>query len=133
VRPETQAYLDKARQSLLHARAILEIELGDDSGRAIYLAALHAAQALIFERTGRVAKTHRGVHGQFLNLVAEEARVDAGLRRFLSEGYRLKSTADYEIGPDAVVPLQEAAAAIATAARFVDAVSELLADSAGTK
>ncbi len=73
------------------------------------------------------------MHGQFLKLVAEEAGVDAGLRRFLSEGYRLKSTADYEIGPEAVVPLQEAAAAIATATRFVDAVSELLAGPSGTK
>ena len=68
MRPEAQSYLDKARQSLAHARAILEIDLGDEAGRAAYLAALHAAQALIFERTGRVAKTHRGVHGQFLRL-----------------------------------------------------------------
>jgi uncharacterized protein (UPF0332 family) len=126
VRPETQSYLDKARQSLAHARAILEIELGDDSGRAAYLAALHAAQALIFERTGRVAKTHRGVHGQFLRLVAGEPGVDTELRRFLSEGYKLKAIADYEVGPEAVVPLQEAAAAIGTAARFVETVAELL-------
>jgi uncharacterized protein (UPF0332 family) len=64
VKPESQAYLDKARQTLAHARAILTIGLGDEAGRAAYLTALHAAQALIFERTGRVAKTHRGVHGQ---------------------------------------------------------------------
>ena len=126
MKPEARAYLDKARQSLAHARAILDIELGDESGRAAYLAALHAAQALIFERTGRVAKTHRGVHGQFLKLVGEEVRVDPGLRRFLSEGYRLKSTADYEIGPEAIVPLEEAAAAVETAARFVDTVAALL-------
>jgi uncharacterized protein (UPF0332 family) len=126
VKPETQAYLDKARQALAHARAMLTIDLGEDAGRAAYLTALHAAQALIFERTGRVAKTHRGVHGQFLRLVAEEARVDAGLRRFLSEGYRLKAIADYEVGPEAIVPLQEAAAAIETAARFVEGVAELL-------
>jgi uncharacterized protein (UPF0332 family) len=126
VRPETQSYLDKARQSLAHARAILEIELGDDSGRAAYLAALHAAQALIFERTGRVARTHRGVHGQFLKLVAGEARIDAQLRRFLSEGYKLKAIADYEVGPEAVVPLQEAVTAVGTAARFVETVAELL-------
>lgn len=126
MRPETQSYLDKARQSLAHARAILEIELGDDSGRAAYLAALHAAQALIFERTGRVARTHRGVHGQFLKLVAGEARIDAQLRRFLSEGYKLKAIADYEVGPEAVVPLQEAVTAVGTAARFVETVAELL-------
>jgi len=133
VKPETQAYLDKSRQALARAHAILAIDLGEEAGRSAYLAALHAAQALIFERTGRVAKTHRGAHGQFLRLVAEEARVDAGLRRFLSEGYRLKSTADYEIGPDAIVPLEEASVAVATAARFVDTISELLEDPSRTK
>ena len=133
MKPETQAYLDKARQALAHARAILAIDLGEDAGRAAYLTALHAAQALIFERTSRVAKTHRGAHGQFLRLVVEEPRVDAGLRRFLSEGYKLKSTADYEIGPEAIVPIDEAAAAIETAARFVDAVSEMLVGPRGTK
>jgi hypothetical protein len=66
------------------------------------------------------------VHGQFLRLVIEEPSFDTALRRFLSEGYRLKSTADYEVGPDAVVPLTEAAAAIETAGRFVAAVAALL-------
>ena len=32
----------------------------DEAGRAAYLAGFHAAQALISERTGRVAKTHDG-------------------------------------------------------------------------
>lgn len=124
--PEAQRYLDKARQVLGRAAAILEIELGEDAGRDANLAALHAAQSLIFERTGRVAKTHRGVHSQFLRIVGSEPRVDADLRRFLSEGYKLKATADYEVGPDAVVPLEEAAAAVQTAARFIDTIDELL-------
>ena len=84
MRPEARGYLDKARECLAHARAILAIELGEDAGRAAYLTTFHAAQALIFERTGRVAKTHRGVHGQFLRLAADEPGVDAELRRFLS-------------------------------------------------
>ncbi len=126
MRPEARGYLDKARQSLAHARTILEIGLGDEAGRAAYLAALHAAQALIFERTGRVAKTHRGAHGQFLGLTAGEPRVDVELRRFLSEGYKLKTTADYEVGPEAVVPLEEAARAIVITERFVNTVAGLL-------
>ncbi len=126
MRLEAGSYLDKARHSLAHAHAILEIGLGDDAGRAAYLAALHAAQALIFERTGRVAKSHRGAHGQFLELTANESRVDAELRRFLSEGYKLKTTADYEVGPEAVVPLEEAARAIVITERFVNTVAELL-------
>lgn len=126
--PETRRYLDKARQSLRHAQAILNIELGEEAGRTAYLAALHAAQALIFERTGRVAKTHRGVHGQFLRLVAGEPGITDELRQFLSEGYKLKAVADYEIGPEAILPLEEAAAAVETAGRFLDAVTRLLED-----
>ena len=73
-----------------------------------------------------MAKTHRGVHGQFLRLVVGEARVNAELRSFLSEGYKLKATADYEVGPEAIVPLEEAAAATETATRFVETVALLL-------
>jgi len=90
------------------------------------LSAFHAAQALIVERTNRAAKTHRGVHGQFLRLVAGDWRVDPELRRFLSKGYKLKAIADYETGPDAVVPLEEAATAIETADRFIRTIAELL-------
>jgi len=53
--------LAKARQCLAHSEAILAIALGDEAGRAAYLAVFHAAQALIHARTGREAKTHRGV------------------------------------------------------------------------
>jgi uncharacterized protein (UPF0332 family) len=118
VKPEADRYLDKARQSLAHARAILAIDLGEEAGRAAYLGA--------FEWTNRAAKTHRGVHGQFLRLVAGESRVDPDLRRFLSQGYKLKAIADYETGPDAVVPLEQAAAAIETTDRFIRTIAGLL-------
>jgi uncharacterized protein (UPF0332 family) len=65
VKPESAQYLEKARQALKEARAVAGIELVEAAGRAAYLATFHAAQALIFERTGKVAKTHRGVHAQF--------------------------------------------------------------------
>ena len=126
MKPEAGQYLAKARLSLAHARAILAIELGEEAGRAAYLAAFHAVQALIFERTNRVAKTHRGVHGQFLKLIADEPRIDVSLRRFLSEGYKLKAIADYETGPDAVVPLELAEAAIEKAGSLIEIVAEFL-------
>jgi len=59
--PEAGRYLAKARPCLAHSEAILAIALGDEAGRAAYLAVFHAAQALIHARTGREAKTHRGV------------------------------------------------------------------------
>ena len=63
--PEVAGYLDKARQCLGYARINLGVKLGNDAGRNAYLAAFHAAQAFIFERTGKVAKTHQGVHAEF--------------------------------------------------------------------
>jgi uncharacterized protein (UPF0332 family) len=60
VKPETGRFLEKARRCLEHARAILTIGLGEEAGRGAYLAGFQAAQALIFERTGKSAKTYRG-------------------------------------------------------------------------
>jgi len=41
--------------------------------------------------------------------------------------YDFKAVADYEIGPDAAVPLAEAISAIATAEKSVNRIAELLA------
>lgn len=119
MKPETARFLDKARQCLEHARAILAIRIGEDAGRAAYLAGFHAAQALIFEQTGKTAKTHQGVQSQFLRLSKNDNSIPRDLLIFLSRAYHLKSVADYEIGPDAVVPVEQAAEAIAVAERFI--------------
>jgi uncharacterized protein (UPF0332 family) len=128
VTPETREHLDKAHEHLTKARTILDLlHYADEAGRLAYLAAFHAAQALISERTARVAKTHAGVHSQFNLLTKDDNRVDAELRRFLSDAFDLKSVADYEVGPDAVVSPEEAEAAIATATRFINRIAEILA------
>jgi uncharacterized protein (UPF0332 family) len=118
--------LEKAQRCLVHAEAILRIDLGDEAGRAAYLTAFHAAQAFIHQRTGREAKTHQGVRSQFLLLTKDDPRVPAELRRFLSQAYDLKSVADYATGPEAFVPLDQAEKAIDTARRFLDCVVVLL-------
>ena len=126
--PETNEHLNKAREYLVKARNLLDVmQYNDEAGRAAYLAAFHAAQALISERTGKTANTHEGVNSQFNLLTRGDERVDAELRRFLSQAYNLKAIADYETGPDAVVPLERVEAAIATATRFLDCVVGLLA------
>ncbi len=124
--PEAKDHLDKAGQCLNRARIILAAGVGEDAGRNAYLSAFHAAQALIAERTGKDAKTHKGVHAQFARLTRNEPRLGHELRQFLAQGYDIKSIADYGMGADTDVPLDRAAAAIETAERFVDRVSELL-------
>jgi uncharacterized protein (UPF0332 family) len=80
VKPEAALYLDKARQAVEEARAVAGIGLAEAAGRAAYLAAFHAAQALIFERDGRVPKTHRG----FAEIGA--AKFDGTLTRSTDQG-----------------------------------------------
>lgn len=124
--PEAARFLEKAQQCLSNARAELGIALSNDAGRNAYLAAFHSAQALIFERTGRVAKTHNGVHSEFARLTKSEPDIDGSLPVFLAQAYNLKSVADYETGPGSVVPPQRAAAAIEAAQNFVDCIGRVL-------
>jgi uncharacterized protein (UPF0332 family) len=126
VTPEAKEHLDKARQCLSRARIILAAEIGEDAGRNAYLAAFHAAQALIAERKGKDAKTHKGVHTQFARLTRNEPRLGLELRQFLAQGYDIKSIADCGVGPETDVPLDRAGAAIDTAEQFVNQVTELL-------
>ena len=56
--PETNEHFEKAREYLVKARNLLDVmRYNDEAGRAAYLAAFHAAQALISERTGKTANT----------------------------------------------------------------------------
>ena len=126
--PEAQEHLEKAREYLTKAREILDrLHYNDEAGRAAYLAGFQAAQALISERTGRVAKTHEGVNSQFNLLTKQDERVDREIRRFLGQAFNLKALADYEAGPGSVVPLDRVEAALAIANRFVAVVAEILA------
>ncbi len=112
------------------AKAHNQLEMthyNDEAGRAAYLAALHAAQALIFERTDKVIKRHRGVHNALRRLTRDELRFDPELNAFLGRAYNLKAAADYETGPNAEVTIEQAQQAIETATRFVSAIEDLLA------
>jgi uncharacterized protein (UPF0332 family) len=86
----------------------------------------HAAEALIHDRTGKVAKTHRGVRSEFARLTRGNPQVDRSLSEFLAQAYELKSIADYGTGREAVVSADTAAAAVSTAARFIDCIARLI-------
>jgi uncharacterized protein (UPF0332 family)/predicted nucleotidyltransferase len=125
--PEVALYMSKARQLLERAQGNLGLKFFEQAGRLAYAAAFNAAQALIFERSGRVVKTHKGVRSRFSQLTKDEPSIDAGLRQFLHEGFELKRKADYFEPGDEEVSSEQAADAIETAARFVEGVATLLA------
>ena len=127
MKPEARDYLDKARRCLQNARTIASAEVYDVAAREAYLAAFHAAEAYIFEQTGRAAKTHRGVRNQFGRLARDEPRIPRELVAILREGYELKTTSDYGIGYAAqTISAADANSAIDTAKRFVDSIAALL-------
>jgi len=125
--PETGYFLDKARRLLSEADAIPAINLYDAAGRTAYLAGFHAAQAFISERTGKTAKTHKGVQIEFQRLTKDDSSFGADLRGFLSQTYNLKAVADYETGPGSEVSPEQAVAAVQSARRFVAWFEKILA------
>ena len=105
---------------------MLGVALYDPAGRTAYLAGFHAAQALIFERLGKVMKTHHGVQAEFLRLTKDEENADRELRAFLSRAYNLKAIADYETGPSGEVSQERATEAMSTGKLFVAHVARLI-------
>jgi uncharacterized protein (UPF0332 family) len=65
VTPEATDYLNKARDDLDDAKKIAALGLAKIAARSAYYAAFNAAEALIVERTGKIAKTHSGVRAEF--------------------------------------------------------------------
>jgi uncharacterized protein (UPF0332 family) len=127
MKAETADYLEKARATLADARQIAALPLPHIAAREAYLAVFHAAQAYIFERTGKVAKTHRGVRSEFTRLSRTEPRIGRGLVTFLGTAYQFKTRSDYAIGSTATpITDAEATAAIDTAARLIDTIAQLL-------
>jgi len=127
VKPQTAAFLAKSREFLDKANDLFGVHhWSAEAGRAAYLAGLHAAQALIFERTGHTRKRHSTVQGEFAQLVRDDPRFDRELRAFLPRTYNIKAIAGYLTGPGSQVTVEQAQEAIATAVRFVATISALL-------
>ena len=97
------------------------------AARSAYYAAFHTAEAFIVERTGKIAKTHSGVRSEFARLAKATPSLDKTFPAFLAQAYLCKEIGDHEVGQGANVTMAEANTAIATAERFIDAVTTLLA------
>jgi uncharacterized protein (UPF0332 family) len=123
-----KTHLDKARRCLASGAYLLAGDFPDQAGRDAYMAAFHAALALIMWRTGKEPKTHNGTHTEFARLVREYAGLDLKLMGFLSRSYDLKSVADYDDGTP--VSRDEASSSLATSAEFVDTIVAIIPPSA---
>ncbi len=126
MKPQTVAYLDSADEALRDAKRILGIDIPRQAARLADYAQFHAAQALIFERTDKSAKTHKGVDKQFHLLALAEPSFPPGLAATMSAAYHFKEAADYETGTAGAVSSADAEDAIAAGEQFVSAVRQAL-------
>jgi len=127
VKPETADCLAKAMECLDGAKRIMTLPLPQVAAREAYLAAYHVAEGYIFEQTGRIVKTHRGLRTAFSRLARNEPRIAPEYLTFLATAYELKSIADYSVGPTArPITADDTTRAIETAERFIDTITQLL-------
>lgn len=122
--PEAERHLQRARLDLAVAHSNLQQEWWHVAAREAYLAAFHAAQAVVFEIDGRRPKTHAGLQSRFSAISREEEGLGVKLPAFLSSSYLQKQTADYETLPD--LTEAEAGSVLTGAAAFVDVVEAWL-------
>lgn len=130
MKPQSAAYLASAEEALSDAKKILVINIPRQAARLAYYAQFHAAQALIFERTGKIAKTHKGVQALFHRLIKQETVIGPGLAGDLSASYHFKEAADYETGVAGAISSGDATEAIRTAEHFLAIVKGILDDAA---
>ena len=97
---------------------MIEVDLPEDAARTAYIACFQLAQAVNFEKSGKVAKTHKGVQAEFYLQTSSDVLVDRNLRKFLAEAYQYKYAADYATGMEEATSSAEAEQAVATASRF---------------
>ena len=64
---ESTKFIEQAQLLIARADVMLTVSLHEDAARASYLACFHAAQAYIFERTEKTAKSHHGVQTELFD------------------------------------------------------------------
>jgi uncharacterized protein (UPF0332 family) len=123
---EAESQIAKARENIGFARYALAGDYPDEAGRAAYMAAFHAAMALIVFRTARSPKTHSGTRSEFARLAREDHRISREQISLLGWSYELKNVADY--GQESAVTKADAERAINEASRLVETVATIIGD-----
>jgi uncharacterized protein (UPF0332 family) len=95
------------------------------------MAAFHAAEALVVEKTGKAAKTHAGLRTEFARLVQGTDRIERWMTTFLANGFRFKSLSDYDVTQEDPITVANAQALIVEARKSVARVADLLGEDAG--
>ncbi len=125
--PETWDYLRRARVEIEEAQITVSAGLGKAAARAAYYAMFNVAEALIFDRNGKVAKTHAGVRNEFARLTMNASPPIRRLASVLNDAYGFKELGDYGTAEQKNISVDKASELIVEAKKFSRLIEELLA------
>lgn len=114
--PHAATRLAKAERFLAQLKLQSPVTAPDACIHLAYYAMLHAACAVLLERTGDAPKTHSGTIGQFSRLVLADAERGRKYGRAFNEAEKLRLVSDYQDTPPTAT---EAADLQSTAHDFV--------------
>ena len=127
MKAETRDFLDHAAEDIREAEIIATAGLAKVAARSAYYAVFHAAEALIFQYSGKIAKTHSGVRSEFSRIWLTILHLDNWYTTFFAQTYSFKEISDYGSVRDKSVTMEIAEDAIAGAKKFVAAVTDKVA------
>ena len=130
--PAAARCLAAARLSLSDAEVILGVNIARVAAREAYMAAYHAAEALVTEETGKTVMTHAGLRTEFARLSQRSDRIGRWMTTFLANAFRFKSLSDYDVTQETPITIANAEALIAEARLFVGHVADLPGEPTGS-
>ena len=98
MKDETKEYLRKSERLLAEASKCLAVEMFELAGQRAYLAAVHAANAAVFEHKNEASSSHRNVRKAIASTLYDRGIADRWLTALLPNLAHLKDIADYETG-----------------------------------
>ncbi len=123
MKPEIQAYLQKADRALRVAQNLLATGFGAEAAARAYYAMFYAAQALLKENGIQRVK-HSAVHAAFGQHLVKAGKIEAKFHRMLIDARETRELA-YTIGED--VSAETALLQVKNAEEFIFVVKTLLA------
>jgi uncharacterized protein (UPF0332 family) len=123
MRPEAEALLDKARQSIQAAANLRRDGFLDFAASRAYYAMFYIAQALLIEQ-GLSYSSHSAVISAFGREFARTGRMDTRFHRYLIDAQDSRNIGDYSIGPG--VSDEQVQDSLNWAKEFLEAANQLL-------
>lgn len=95
MKPEAARRLGRAERFLAQAEEFAAGKAPEAIIHPSYYAMLHAAAAVLVERTGRAPKTHGAIIGQFSNLMKADEGEGRSLSRSFNHAQNIRLASDY--------------------------------------